>query len=95
MLKNVNQVAPYLEAGLDQLKDKYAHITDRRGMGLMQGLEFDCPVGPIISKAMEKGLILISAGTQIIRFVPPLIIQKEHVDEMLAILDETLSEMQM
>ena len=95
VLKNVNEVAPYLEAGLDLLKDKYAHITDRRGMGLMQGLEFDCPVGPIISKAMEKGLILISAGTQIIRFVPPLIIQKEHVDEMLFILDETLSEMQM
>lgn len=95
VLDGVNEVAPYLEAGLDRLKNRYSHITDRRGMGLMQGLEFDCPVGPVITRAMEKGLILISAGTQIIRFVPPLIIKKEHVDQMLTILEETLQELQM
>lgn len=59
-------------------------------MGLMQGLVFDRPVGPVITKALDKGLILINAGTDIIRFVPPLIITKEHVDEMTAILTDCL-----
>ena len=56
----------------------------------MQGLEFDGPVGEIIMKAMDFGLILISAGANIIRFVPPLIITKENVDEMIQILDQSL-----
>ena len=51
---------------------------------------FDRPVGPVITKALDKGLILINAGTDIIRFVPPLIITKEHVDEMTAILTNCL-----
>ena len=58
----------------------------------MQGLVFDKPVGPVISKALEKGLILINAGTDIIRFVPPLVITKEHVDEMITILTSCLNE---
>ena len=90
IIENVNEVAPYLEKRLDELKDKYDFITDRRGMGLMQGLVFDRPVADVINKALEKGLILINAGTQIIRFVPPLVITKENVDDMIAILDSCL-----
>ena len=90
IIENVNLVAPYLEEQLDKLKDKYDFITDRRGEGLMQGLEFNIPVGDIIVKAQEKGLILINAGAQIIRFVPPLIITKENVDDMISILDSCL-----
>ena len=56
----------------------------------MQGLVFDKPVAPVINKALEMGLVLINAGTQIIRFVPPLIIEKEHVDEMIRILKKVL-----
>ena len=67
-------------------------IETRRGVGLMQGLVCKEPVGGIINKAMEKGLILINAGSNIIRFVPALIISKEHVDEMTDILRECLSE---
>ena len=48
----------------------------------MQGLEFTVPVGAVITKAIENGLILVSAGANIIRFVPPLIIEKNHIDEM-------------
>ena len=59
-------------------------------MGLMQGLVFDRPVGEVINKALEKGLILINAGTEIIRFVPPLVITKENVDDMIGILDSCL-----
>lgn len=92
VIENVKSVAPYLEEKLDELKAKYDSITDRRGLGLMQGLVFDKPVGPIISKAMENGLILINAGANIIRFVPSLIITKENVDDMIAILDQCLKE---
>lgn len=58
----------------------------------MQGLVFDRPVGGIILKAMEKGLILINAGPNIIRFVPPLIVEEKHIDEMLSILNECIDE---
>ncbi len=90
IIENVNEVAPYLEKRLDELKDRYGFITARRGAGLMQGLVFDRPVGDIINKALEKGLILINAGSDIIRFVPPLIITKKDVDDMIAILDSCL-----
>ena len=90
IIENVNEVAPYLEKRLDELKDKYDFITDRRGAGLMQGLVFNRPVGEVINKALEKGLILINAGAEIIRFVPPLVITKENVDDMIQILDSCL-----
>jgi acetylornithine/N-succinyldiaminopimelate aminotransferase len=56
----------------------------------MQGLVFNRPVAEVINKALEKGLILINAGTEIIRFVPPLVITKENVDDMIVILDSCL-----
>ncbi|MBR4831485.1 MAG: aspartate aminotransferase family protein [Butyrivibrio sp.] len=93
IIENVNKVAPYLEKRLDELKDKYDFIIDRRGAGFMQGLVFNRPVADVINKALEKGLILINAGAEIIRFVPPLIITKENVDDMIDILDTCLGEL--
>ena len=90
ILENVNSVAPYLEEKLDELVDKYDFIETRRGSGLMQGLVFNKPVGEYINKALENGLILINAGANIIRFVPSLVISKENVDEMIAILEKVL-----
>ena len=87
VLENVKEVAPYLEAKLDELAAKFDCIETRRGVGLMQGLVFKKPVGPVIAKAMEKGLILINAGTNIIRFVPALVITKSNVDDMIGILE--------
>ncbi len=87
LLSHVNETAGYLEEKLDELAVKYDFILERRGKGLMQGLEFKIPVKDYILKAMDKGLIIISAGANIIRFVPPLIITKEHVDEMIGILE--------
>ena len=92
VLDKVREVAPYLEEKLDLFVKKYDFIQCQRGMGLMRGLVFSCPVGPIINKALEKGLILINAGSNIIRFVPPLVISKENVDSMITILDECLQE---
>lgn len=92
IMEHVACVGKYLEEELDKLVDTFACIRERRGMGLMQGLEFDTAVSPIIAKAMEKGLILISAGANVIRFLPPLIIEKEDVDTMTAILKEAIKE---
>ncbi|MBQ7840906.1 MAG: aspartate aminotransferase family protein [Lachnospiraceae bacterium] len=92
IIDNVNEVAGYLEEKLDMLVSKYDFIQTRRGAGLMQGLVFDRPVAPYISAALEAGLILINAGTYIIRFVPSLVITKENVDEMISILDSCLAE---
>lgn len=92
ILDNVKEVAPYLEAKLEELVAKFDCIETRRGVGFMQGLVLKKPVGPIIAKAMEKGLILINAGTNIIRFVPALVITKANVDEMIAILETCIEE---
>ena len=90
IIENVNKVAPYLEKRLDELKDRYDFIVDRRGSGFMQGLVFNRPVADVINMALENGLILINAGAEIIRFVPSLVITKENVDEMIDILDSCL-----
>ncbi len=91
IIEHVKEISGYLEEQLDSLAASYDCVETRRGVGLMQGLVCNRPVGGIITKALDKGLILINAGPNIIRFVPPLIIQKEHVDEMIGILKECLS----
>ena len=90
LVGHVKEVGQYLSEKLDELAEKYEMIRDHRGFALMQGLEFDRPVGPIVTAALEKGLIIISAGTNVLRFVPPLVIEKEHVDEMMNILTDVL-----
>ncbi len=92
VLENVNEVGAYLAGKLDELVVKYDVVKAHRGVGLMQGLECEIPVSEIINKAIEKGLLLINAGTQIIRFIPSLVITKEHVDDMMKILEECLAE---
>lgn len=92
IIENVGKVAPYLEKKLDELVAKYDFLVTRRGVGFIQGLVFDKPVAPYINKALEKGLILINAGTNIIRFVPPLVITEQNVDDMIGILDSCLLE---
>lgn len=91
IIDNVTKVGAYLQTELDKLVKEHDEIKERRGLGLMQGLVFDGPVADIINKALEKGLVLINAGTDIIRFIPSLIITKENVDEMIGILKECLA----
>lgn len=90
VLENVKEVGAYLTTKLEELVAKFDCIVTRRGVGMMQGLIFNKPVGEIIARAMDKGLILINAGTSIIRFVPALTITKQNVDEMVAILQECI-----
>ena len=86
LVHHVNVTAPYLTQTLEKLKEDFACITERRGVGFMQGLVFDRPVGPIIKDAMDHGLIMINAGSNILRFVPALITERQHIDEMAQIL---------
>ena len=92
IIENVNSVGSYLKEQLDLLAEKYHIISERRGEGLMQGLEFKVPVAPYINRALDKGLIIINGGERVLRFLPPLIIERHHVDEMIAILSACLEE---
>ena len=87
---HVKEISTYLSKQLDLLVEKYDCLTAHRGMGLMQGVECTLPVGKVSAKAIEEGLILITAGSNVLRFVPPLIIEKEHVDEMIEKLGKAL-----
>mgnify|MGYP004677093157 CR=1 FL=1 len=92
ILDNVKEVGEYLAGKLDELVLKYDFVKEHRGLGLLQGLECDKPVAGIINKALDKGLLLINAGTHVIRFIPALTVSKENVDEMITILDACLAE---
>lgn len=81
---HVNKITPYLEQELDKFVEKYDFITERRGKGLMQGLVFSGKsAAGVVPKALENGLIIITAGNNVLRFLPPLVITKNDIDEMI------------
>lgn len=91
IIEHVRELTPYLEKGLDSLVQDHPCVKARRGKGFMQGLVIEGqPVGDIITRAMENGLLVISAGTDVLRLVPPLTIEKTHIDEMIGILQNSL-----
>ena len=92
VIDHVRELTPYLEAKLTELAESSPFVSARRGKGFMQGLVIkDRPVGEVVKKALEKGLVVISAGADVLRLVPPLVIEREHIDEMLKILAECLA----
>ncbi|MCR5322130.1 MAG: aspartate aminotransferase family protein [Lachnospiraceae bacterium] len=90
LLANVKKTGAFLYETLEGIKKENPHVKDHRGVGLMQGLEFDGPVADIIARALDKGLILINAGPNIIRFLPPLICGEAEISEMAGILGECM-----
>ena len=90
ILEHVREITPYLEEKLDALVDKYDFLAARRGKGLMQGLVLEGkPVGEVINRAIENGLLVISAGGNVLRMVPPLVIGRDDVDEMIEKLEKS------
>ena len=84
IVEHVKEISVYLEERLDALVKEFDFLEMRRGKGLMQGLVVEGrPVGEIVGKALENGLVVISAGGNVLRMLPPLVIEKEHVDEMI------------
>ena len=90
ILAHVSQISGYFEEQLERLVEDFDNVLERRGKGLMQGLVLTSPVADVVNGAMEKGLLVISAGNNVLRMVPPLIITREHVDEMIEILRTVL-----
>lgn len=90
IVEHVKEITPYLEKKLDALVERYDTVLERRGKGLMQGLVLARPVGEVITNAQKEGLLVISAGGNVLRMVPPLVIEKEHVDEMIVKLEKAL-----
>ena len=92
VLDNVRNLTPYLEEKLDALVAKYPCIKERRGKGFMQGLELDgVAPGEIVNKGIEKGILMLTAGVNVLRLLPPLVITKEDIDRMYEILDEVFA----
>ena len=92
IVEHARQVGAYLEEKLDALAEKYDFIAERRGRGLLQGLEIQGrPANDLVLKSLEEGLIVITAGGNVLRFVPPLVITEAHVDEMTEKLERAFS----
>lgn len=91
ILSHVQGLTPYFEEKLDELVAKHDCAEARRGKGFMQGIVIKGrPVGDVVKKALAKGLLVISAGSDVLRLVPPLVITKEDIDKMAEILDECM-----
>ena len=92
IVEHAQKVGAYLEKKLDALVEQYDCIAARRGKGLMQGLVIQGrPVGEVVLKSMDEGLLVITAGSDVLRLVPPLVITEDHVDEMVEKLERALT----
>ena len=91
LLDNCRSMGAYLTEKLEQLKGKYSFIKEIRGLGLIIGVELDIEGGPLVVKAMERGLLMNCTVGNVLRFVPPLIVNRVEIDEAMTILDEVLA----
>ena len=91
ILDHVNEIAPYLTEKLEEIVAACDKAVKVKGKGLIQGLQVSVPVGEVSRKALEEGLLVISAGGTVLRMIPPLIVEKEHIDEMAEILKKVLA----
>jgi acetylornithine/N-succinyldiaminopimelate aminotransferase len=95
VLDNCRAMGDYLRQRLEEMRQRYAFIKEVRGRGLMLGMELTVPGGDIVVEALERGLLLNCTVGNVIRFLPPLIVTREELDEGLAILEGILGEMQL
>jgi acetylornithine/N-succinyldiaminopimelate aminotransferase len=92
MLEHVRMIGSYIQESLADLQSKYDVITEVRGRGAIWGIEADLDdVGPLVDACCEKGLLTLKAGAQVLRLLPPLVVQREHIDQAIEILDEAFS----
>ena len=91
IIDHVNEITPYFSEALDKLVEKYDFVVGRRGMGLMQGLVLTIPVKEVVTKALlEQHLVVLSAGSDVLRLLPPLVITKKDVDEFMEKIQKVL-----
>jgi acetylornithine/LysW-gamma-L-lysine aminotransferase len=92
LAERAETIGGYFKAKLEELQAKYNIVKEVRGLGLMLGMEFRYDVRNIILKAMEKGVLILDAGRNVLRFLPPLVIEKEQIDKTISVLDEVIGE---
>lgn len=92
IVENAAEVSKYLVAQFDELVKDFKCVDSHRGIGLMQGLVLNVPAAKVDQALIKEGLIVVTAGPQVLRFLPPLVIKKEHVDEAIAIIRKVLKE---
>ena len=90
ILDNVKKQGKLLHERLMKLKEKHKCIFEVRGFGLIQGIELIFPAADVISDCIDNGLLLVGAGSNVIRFVPALIVTEKEINEAMEILDEAL-----
>ncbi len=83
IVDHVSKIAPYLTKRLDELVRELDCVTERKGKGLMQGIVVTKPLAEVNKKTIEEGLLVIQAQGNVIRFLPPLIVEEKHIDEMI------------
>ena len=94
IVEHADKMGNYFTEQLQRLQEKHPSlITDVRGKGLMIGIEVSCANGDVVKKALEKGMIVIAAGSNVIRLVPPLVIETKHIDQCISILDSVFAEL--
>ena len=92
IVEHVNEVSPYLTKKLDELVDELDCVVRRKGKGLMQGIEITKPIAGVNQRCVENGLLVIQAEGNVLRFVPPLIVEEKHIDEMIGKLKKALED---
>jgi acetylornithine/succinyldiaminopimelate/putrescine aminotransferase len=92
LLANAKAMGEELAASLEKLVEKYDFVLSQRGLGLLRGLVLDRPVGTIITKCMERGLLVLNAGDNVLRLLPPLIVTSQDIQAAVNVLDEVLQE---
>ena len=93
LLDHVQEISQYLIQRLDEIVDEFDCVVERRGLGLMQGLVLNQEAKPVVHSLLDDGVIVVTAGTNVIRMLPPFIIQREHVDAFIDILKKNLKKL--
>lgn len=90
LVEQASRVGKYFKQRLESLKEDWPIILEVRGLGLLLGVELSVPAAPIVAEARKRGLLILTAGERVLRFVPPLIISEQEVDSAMSILKEAL-----
>ena len=93
LLDHVQEISQYLIQRLDEVVNEFDCVVERRGLGLMQGLVLNQEAKPVVHSLLDDGVIVVTAGTNVIRMLPPFIIQREHVDAFIDILKKNLKKL--
>jgi acetylornithine aminotransferase len=91
VLENCVEMGAYLRRGLEQLSERYSFCGEVRGRGLILGLQLDIEGAPMVKEALKRGLLINCTAGKVLRFVPPLIVNKGEIDHAIEILDQVLA----